>query len=137
MRASQRPREPALRGSGWGRLRTREPCHRTHTLSSANPVASWFNTMASWGLVLAGLSLLLSLASQTRANYTLEARAHRYENDDHLLANGHCCDQSGTSNCIPSWCGFCECDNRFVFCLRNADHPQDGDEDDCPLGRFA
>ncbi len=87
-------------------------------------------------LVLALACWFLLLA---RADYTLEVRAHSYENSDHLLANGVCCERElsgSTTDCISIFCGYglCECDNKFVFCLRSADHAQDGDSDDC-LGR--
>ena len=95
--------------------------------------------MDSRRLALAGLFLLLSLALQTKANYTLEVKAHSYKNDDHRLADGDCCEVY----LFKSHCDFfllcgkgCKCDNEFVFCLRNADHPEDKNEDDCPLGRF-
>ena len=84
------------------------------------------------------ITSLIHFAMQmiVKGDYLLEIKAHRYENDDHHVgAGGGCCEVTG-STCIPFWCYTCECDNLFVFCLRNSDHDEDGDENDCPLGRY-
>ena len=72
----------------------------------------------------------------SEATYTLSVRAHRYWNSRHKVSDGTCCDRSSTSNCDPFWCTYCECDNRFKFCLRGAGTSRDGNEHNCPLGSY-
>ena len=92
------------------------------------------------GLKLAIVSVVLALClSQARGGYVLEIQAHRYENSDHMLANGRCCENEGaSSNCLfflvcPF---FCECDLRFFFCLREAGTVHDNNTGNCPLGFY-
>ena len=61
-----------------------------------------------------------------QATYTLEVRAHSYRNSDHGESDGGCCD---------FWCG--QCDNMFVFCLRESSTADDGNPGNCPLGRYS
>ena len=45
-------------------------------------------------------------------------------------SGGYCCESY-------SWCCCSsQCDNRFVFCLRPSGTSQDGNEGNCPLGRY-
>ena len=64
----------------------------------------------------------------SQADYILEVRAHTYQNSRHRDSNNDCCD----------FCLFCcgVCDNQFVFCLRGSSTPNDGDPNNCPLGRY-
>ena len=81
-------------------------------------------------------SLPIQLHS-SEATYTLSIRAHRYWNSRHEVADGTCCDKTGRSNCDPWWCGHCQCDNRFKFCLRRHGTNRDGNEQNCPLGSYS
>ena len=64
-----------------------------------------------------------------------EARAHTYRNSGHRDSSGECCELAGrTSNCDPFWCPFCECDNRFKFCLRRPGTAHDDNTGNCALG---
>ena len=66
------------------------------------------------------------------ARYILEIRAHTYQNKGHGDSEGLCCESSILS---PPSCTF-DCDNIFVFCLRNASTARDDNPQNCPLGRF-
>ena len=96
------------------------------------------------GLKLATVSVaVLALCLvRARGGYVLEIRAHRYENNDHRLANGRCCDNELASSSCLSFptsllCGsFCECDLRFFFCLREAGTFRDDNTGNCPLGAY-
>ena len=61
--------------------------------------------------------------------YTLEIRAHTYQNSGHGDSKGVCCE----SLLSPPACVL-ECDNIFVFCLRNAGSARDDNPFNCPLG---
>ena len=61
----------------------------------------------------------------TQADYVLEVRAHSYKNSGHGDGSGACCDP---------FCGIC--DNLFVFCLRESSTANDGNPNNCPLGRY-
>ena len=74
-------------------------------------------------------SRIFPLVQLTQADYVLEVRAHTYENSGHRLSNGDCCDISLLE------CG--ECDNQFVFCLRGSSISNDGNTNNCPLGRYS
>lgn len=63
------------------------------------------------------------------ARYTLEIRAHTYQNTGHRDSEGDCC-ESVISPCLS------DCDNIFTFCLRNAGTARDDDPMNCALGRF-
>ena len=76
-------------------------------------------------------------ASWTESSYTLRVRAHRYWNSPHKVSDGSCCDKPGRSNCDPSWCSYCQCDNRFKFCMRRRGNSRDGNENYCPLGSYS
>ena len=73
----------------------------------------------------------------SEASYSLRVRAHRYWNSGHKLADGTCCDKTGSSSCDPFWCTFCECDNRFTFCLRRFGANRDRNVQNCPLGSYS
>ena len=95
------------------------------------------------GLKLAIVSVVLALCLvQARGEYVLEIQAHRYDNSDHMLANGQCCDNElASSNCLsfPATilCFFsCECDLRFFFCLREAGTFHDDHTGNCALGFY-
>ena len=74
---------------------------------------------------------------QSLGNYQLEIRAHSYSNSPHRDAAGGCCDKGGRSNCDPWWCFYCQCDNEFVFCLRNSGTAHDSNTGSCPLGTYS
>ena len=58
--------------------------------------------------------------------------AHSYRNPGGRDSGGYCCESYSTV-----LCGIIDqCDNRFVFCLRNFGTAEDGNEDNCPLGRY-
>ena len=63
------------------------------------------------------------------AMYTFEVSVLSYQNPTSQRANGQCCDNRRTSNCNP-------CDNRFLFCLRNAGQSKDDRTESCPLGMY-
>ena len=93
--------------------------------------------------VAVSLVLALCLIQRGRSSYVLEVQAHRYENSDHELANGQCCDNEAASsdclsflNSIPCLGTFCECDIRFFFCLRDSGTPHDDDIGNCPRGSY-
>lgn len=67
-------------------------------------------------------------SQDTGADYTLEVRAFTYRNSRNRDSNGDCCDIGFFS------CG--GCDNQFVFCLRGSSTPNDGNPNNCPLGRY-
>ena len=56
-------------------------------------------------------------------------KAHIYQNSRNRDSNGECCD-IGFFTCD-------ECDNQFVFCLRESSTSNDGNPDNCPLGRYS
>ena len=75
-------------------------------------------------------------ATRVEGAYTLQVRLIRYNNDEHRLSRGECCDVtaliadgsgigSGYDECSPDGCLSCSCDNRFAltpaFCLRPSD----------------
>ena len=77
-------------------------------------------------------------ATRVEGAYTLQVRLIRYNNDEHRLSGGECCDVtaliadgsgigSGYDECSPDGCLSCSCDNRFAFCLR----PSDSELDPC------
>ena len=68
-------------------------------------------------------------------DYIFEIRAHSYSNSESKISNGRCCDSVVSSNCRSTF--FSECENRFVFCLRQFDAATDGDATDCPLGSYS
>ena len=89
--------------------------------------------------VAASIVLALYLVQKASGSYVLEIQAHRYENNDHKLANGYCCDNEfATSSCTSFLvCGFfCECDIRFFFCLRDSGTSHDDNTDNCPRGSY-
>ena len=59
----------------------------------------------------------------------LEVRAHTYQNSRSEDSNGDCCDRFI----------FCtgQCENQFVFCLRGSSTSNDGNRNNCPLGRYS
>ena len=71
------------------------------------------------------------------ASYTLEVRAVNYGNSGHRESAGYCCELVTTSGCTPWWCGHCECDNKFNFCLRASGTSHDGNAGNCPLGSYS
>ena len=74
----------------------------------------------------------------TYGTYRLEIRATSYSNPDHTDAAGICCEIAGRrSNCDPWYCGHCECDNRFNFCLRPSGTRRDDNSGNCPLGSYS
>ena len=64
-----------------------------------------------------------------RADYVLEVRAHTYQNSRSRDSNDACCDIGFFS------CG--QCDNQFIFCLRGSSTSNDGNPNNCPLGRYS
>ena len=89
------------------------------------------------GLRLAVLALSL-LVLGARCDYTLEVRAVEYDNNDHKLANGRCCERENRSDrCTPWWCYWCECDMSFKFCMRPPATAHDDNPGNCDLGRYA
>ena len=64
-----------------------------------------------------------------QADYVLDVRAHTYQNSRHRDRNDDCCDIGFFS------CG--HCDNQFVFCLRGSSTSNDGNPNNCPLGRYS
>ena len=62
---------------------------------------------------------------QVGAEYQLEAYLSSYSNPTHQQAEAQCCD-AGCNN---------DCDNLFLFCLREAGHSQD--DESCPLGMMS
>ena len=74
-----------------------------------------------------------------RADFTLRITAHNYNNSDHRLSDGSCCD------CCDCDCIFatCPCENRFTFCLLPSNAAMDNDSSNCELnpnttpGRYA
>lgn len=100
-------------------------------------------TMKGPKSVVVSIVLALCLIQRARSSYLLEIQAHRYENSDHELANGQCCDNEGaSSDCLAFLntiaCGFfyCECDIRFFFCLRDSGTSRDDDIENCPRGSY-
>ena len=77
------------------------------------------------------------LQRAAEGTYRLEIRAVSYSNPAHRDSAGICCEISGRrSNCDPWFCGHCECDNRFDFCLRRPGTPRDDNSGNCPLGSY-
>ena len=70
-----------------------------------------------------------NLVQLIQADYVLEVRAHTYQNSRHRDSNNDCCDIGFLS------CG--QCDNQFIFCLRGASTSNDGNPNNCPLGRYS
>ena len=64
-----------------------------------------------------------------QADYVLEVRAHTYQNSGSRDRNGDCCDP------VLFSCG--QCDNQFIFCLRRSSVSNDGNPNNCPLGRYS
>ena len=65
------------------------------------------------------------------AMYTFEVKVLSYQNPTSQRAsNGRCCDNGRNSNCVN------QCDNRFLFCLRNAGLSKDDNTGNCPLGMY-
>ena len=60
------------------------------------------------------------------ADYVLEVRAHTYQNSRNRDSSGSPCDVV-----------FSECENQFVFCLRESSTSNDGNPNNCPLGRYS
>ena len=56
----------------------------------------------------------------------LEVKTYTYRNRDHRESNGECCD--------PIFWSCNDCDNIFIFCIRDANN-RDDNADNCPLGR--
>ncbi len=69
--------------------------------------------------------IIFSLVQLTQADYVLEVMAHTYTNSGHRDSNSDCCDLD---------CG--TCDNLFIFCLRGSSTANDGNSDNCPLGKY-
>lgn len=70
--------------------------------------------------------------------YQLEVRAVSYSNPHHRAASGRCCERFGyTMNCAPGHCGYCDCDNRFFFCLRGPEADRGSNIGNCPLGSYS
>ena len=71
--------------------------------------------------------------------YRLEIRAGSYTNSQHKDSDGICCEINRRSNCDSFIrCGlFCECDNRFNFCLRGQGTRHDDNAGNCPLGSYS
>ena len=63
------------------------------------------------------------------AMYTFEVKVLSYQNPTSQQANGQCCDNRRRNNCNP-------CDNRLLFCLRNAGQSKDDTTENCPLGMY-
>ena len=95
-------------------------------------------------------------ATWVEGAYTLQVRLIRYNNDEHRLSGGECCDVtaliadgsgigSGYDECSPDGCLSCSCDNRFAFCLRPSDSELDDENaaaasenaDPCSLGKVS
>ena len=74
-------------------------------------------------------SIFFFFTQLSQADYILEIRAYTYQNSRHRDSNNDCCD----------FCLFCcgDCDNQFVFCLRGSSTSNDGDPNNCPLGRYS
>lgn len=65
--------------------------------------------------------------------YTFEVQVLSYKNPTSQRADdrrSRCCDGMGDPNCND------QCDNIFVFCLRNSGHSQSDTIENCPLGRY-
>ncbi len=67
----------------------------------------------------------------------LEVQANSYRNVDHKDSAGLCCERHRMNNCIPWWCFYCECDNYFLFCLRNSETGMESNRGNCPLGSYS
>lgn len=78
--------------------------------------------------------MLTTQVSLVTGSYRLDIRARNYRNNRHKDAAGYCCEIYRRSSCDPWWCGYCECDNKFTFCLRAASTSRDGNSGNCPLG---
>lgn len=64
------------------------------------------------------------------AMYTFEVSVLSYQNPTSQRApSGQCCDNGG-NNCLNP------CDNRFLFCLRNAAQSKEDRTENCPLGMY-
>ena len=80
---------------------------------------------------------MLLLVYGARCDYSLEVKVAEYDNSDHKLANGRCCErESSTSGCTPWWCWWCECDMSFKFCMRPPGTDHDDDAGNCDWGRY-
>ena len=64
-----------------------------------------------------------------QADYMLEVQAHTYRNSDSRESSGDCCDRFFV--CVG------QCDNQFIFCLRESSTPNDGNPSNCPLGSYS
>jgi hypothetical protein len=69
------------------------------------------------------------LVQLIQADYVLEVRAHTYRNSRNRDSDDACCDIGFFS------CG--QCDNQFIFCLRGSSTSNDGNPNNCPLGRYS
>lgn len=76
--------------------------------------------------------MLQILIHVVKASYVLEIRAHTYQNNEHRGSNGNCCESTSTFGC--SLAG--NCDNIFIFCLRNFGTSRDDNPANCPLGSY-
>ena len=66
------------------------------------------------------------------AMYTFEVSVLSYQNPTSQRADGQCCDRrNNNNNCLNN-----PCDNRFLFCLRNAGQSKDDNTENCPLGMY-
>ena len=75
---------------------------------------------------------------QAASDYFLDIRARTYRNDDHRVKDGTCCEHPFSACTSFFYCGNnCECDNRFIFCAKNAGSSHNTDANSCPLGRAA
>ena len=73
--------------------------------------------------------ILVFLTSIIIITAAWSSRAFTYQNSDSTDANGDCCDFGVFS------CG--GCDNEFDFCLRSSSTANDGNSNNCPLGRYS
>ena len=106
-------------------------------LSSQVIEFSYFIRTTKNDISLIPLCSPLQLAQNVRGSYTFEVRAISYSNSGHRDAAGLCCELSRTSSCTPWWCGWCECDNRFNFCLRPSGTAHDDNTGNCPWGSYS
>lgn len=67
----------------------------------------------------------------------MEVRAVSYSNPEHRASSGRCCELFRFNRCTNHYCHFCDCDNRFFFCLRGPTTGQDRNTGNCPLGSYS